>query len=183
MIHGSCAICDLVNTMPEGTPMEKKAKQDMKAKQRWFYGVIDRKTGTYKVLDVSFAVFSKVRDWARNAKWGDPTKYDINILVKKNAPPNEYYNVQALPKEPLSAGDQILKDNADLEDLQRRCTPLTIEQQQTRLNKINGVESSVSTATGAVKTTVVSGNSTAAKSAPAVEMTDELDEDFPAYDA
>lgn len=182
MIHGSCAICDIVAAMPEDTAMAKKAKQDMKAKQRWFYGVIDRKTGTYKVLDVSFAVFSKVRDWARNAKWGDPTKYDVNILVKKNAPPNEYYNVQALPKEPLSAGDQILKDNADLEDLQRRCTPLTIEQQQTRLNKINGVSTEGSAPTGTVKATVVA-NSSAAKSAPAVDMSDDLDEDFPSYDA
>src|ERR1700686_1697231 len=46
-IHGSCQLCEM---------------EDNKAKQRWFYGVIDRHTGTYKVLDVSFAIFSKIRD-------------------------------------------------------------------------------------------------------------------------
>lgn len=167
-IHGSCQLCD----MP-----------DNKAKQRWFYGVIDRKTGTYKVIDISFAVFSKIRDLARNAKWGDPTKYDINILVKKGAAPNDYYNVLALPKEPLSANDQQLKDNADLEDLKRRCTPLTPDQVQRRLDKINGL-------TDAPK---VSDNKDAQKvsakpvvKTPAVELTDDgsdLSEDFPDYNS
>jgi hypothetical protein len=167
-IYNSCQLCE----MP-----------DNKAKQRWFYGVIDRKTGTYKVLDVSFAIFSKIRDLARSPKWGDPTKYDINILVKKGAPPNDYYNVQPLPKEPLSAADQQIKDNADLEDLKRRCTPLTIEQQQRRLDKINGVVS----ADASVKTGGKVSSKPVAKVAakiPAVDMVDDgsLTDDFPSFD-
>jgi hypothetical protein len=166
MINGSCQLCE----MP-----------DNKAKQRWFYGVIDRKTGTYKVLDVSFAIFSKIRDLARNAKWGDPTKYDINILVKKGAAPNDYYNVQSLPKEPLSATDQQIKDNADLDDLKRRCTPLTVEQQQRRIDKINGVV--IEAPKAGAKPAVKAIAKPVAKT-PAVDMSDdsELSEDFPAYD-
>lgn len=165
-IHGSCVLCD----MPEN-----------KAKQRWFYGVIDRSTGTYKVLDVSFAVFSKIRDLARMPKWGDPTKYDINILVKQGAAPNDYYNVQPIPKEPLSAADQQLKDNADLDDLKRRCTPLTVEQVQRRLDKINGIVDPAATPkTGAAKV----ASKPVVKATPVVDMTDdtELADEFPAYD-
>lgn len=165
-IHGSCQLCD----MP-----------DNKAKQRWFYGVIDRATGTYKVLDVSFAVFSKIRDLARNPKWGDPTKYDVNILVKQGAAPNDYYNVQPIPKEALSAADQQLKDNADLEDLKRRCTPLTVEQVQRRLDKINGVATPADASKGGATKTA---SKPAAKPVPTVDMSDdtELSDDFPAYD-
>jgi hypothetical protein len=169
MIHGSCQLCEI----PDNNP-----------KDRWFYGVIDRKTGTYKIVDVSFAVFSKIRDLARDKDWGDPTKYDINILVKKGAPPNDYYNVIPLSKEPLSATDQQIKDkDVDLEDLKRRCTPLTLVEQQRRIDKINGVTSepvktSAKPAAKAVAKPVV-------KAAPVVEAAEEsaeLEEDFPPYD-
>jgi hypothetical protein len=175
-IHGSCQLCD----MP-----------DNKAKQRWFYGVIDRKTGAYKILDVSFAVFSNIRKLARNPKWGDPTKYDVNIIVDENGGPTNYYSVQPVPKEPLSAADQKIKDDADLEDLKRRCTPPTVEQVQRRMDKINGVPSTVPATDSSITTKVVAGKSAAPKAAvksaakvPAVDMTDDTDlaEEFPSYD-
>jgi hypothetical protein len=165
-IHGSCPLCDLGD----------------KAKPRWFYGVIDRKTGTYKVLDVSFQVFSAIRKLARNPKWGDPTKYDINIEVDKNGGATGYYSVQPLSKEPLTAADQQIKDNADLDDLKRRCTPPTAEVVQTRMNKVNGVAPGV--APTPVKAAAGAKAKPAAK-APVVSMTDdeELEESFPDHDA
>lgn len=174
-LHGSCPLCDA---------------QD-KAKPRWFYGVIDRKTGTYKVLDVSFAVFSAIRKLARNtARWGDPTKYDIDIIVDPDGSPMSYYSVQPISKEPLSATDQQLKDNADLDDLKRRCTPPTLEQLQRRIDKIMGVASdmaAVAAANVAAAPPAAKKGKAAAKaaSAPApVSMSDdeEMGGDFPAYD-
>jgi hypothetical protein len=164
-IHGSCPLCDL------GAD---------KAKPRWFYGVIDRKTGTYKILDVSFAVFSDIRKLARNtARWGDPTKYDIDIVVDKNGGPTGYYSVQPISKEPLSAADQKLKDDADLDDLKRRCTPLFPKDVQKRMDKINGVATDSDSATKNVAKPAVK----AAPKAAVVSMTDDDDlaEDFPAY--
>lgn len=161
IMHGDCPLC----------------AQGDKAKQRWFYGVIDRKTGHYKVLDVSYAVFSQIRKLARNQRWGDPTKYDINIEVDKNAAPPQYYTVQPLGKEALTAAEQQIKDNADLDDLKRRCTPPTAEQVQKRIDKINGVATSEPT----------NGKKAAAVKAPAktpaVVMQDdnEMSEEFPAY--
>jgi hypothetical protein len=163
IIHGSCPLCELND----------------KAKPRWFYGVVDRKTGLYKILDVSFAVFSQIRKLARNTqRWGDPTKYDIDVVVDKNGGATGYYSVQPISKEPLSATDQQIKDNADLDDLKRRCTPPTAENVQKRMDRINGVVTDA-TPVGNKKTAV----KVATAKVPTVTMTDEndLSEDFPAY--
>lgn len=164
-IHGSCPLC---------SPTDK-------AKPRWFLGVISRKTGTYKILDVSFAVFSDVRKLAQNTKhWGDPTKYDIDIIVDKNGGATGYYSVQPMPKEPLSAADQLIKDNVDLDDLKRRATPPTPEAVQKRLDYINGV-------LVAGKNTVAAGksatNTVTAKVQPVSMSTedDEMNSEFPDY--
>jgi hypothetical protein len=168
-IHGSCPLC---------------ATGD-KAKPRWLLGVISRKTESYKILDISFAVFSQIRKLAKNPKKGDPTKYDINIEVDKNGGATGYYSVQSYDKEPLSAADQVIKDSADLDDLKRRVTPPTPEQAQKRIDKINGVNSDgtpVASATAAAP----AAKKTAAKPAtPAVSMTDdtELEMSFPDHDA
>lgn len=160
-IHGSCPLC---------------AAGD-KAKPRWFLGVISRKTGTYKILDISFAVFSQIRKLARNTqRWGDPTKYDIDIVVDKAGGATGYYSVQPISKEPLSAADQLIKDNADLDDLKRRATPLSAEMVQKRIDKINGVVSDDSTKPA---------NKPVAAKTASVSMTDDDDlaDAFPAYNA
>lgn len=169
-LHGSCPLCALGD----------------KAKPRWFYGVISRKTGTYKILDISFAVFSQIRKLARNTqRWGDPTKYDIDVVVDKNGGATGYYSVQPISKEPLSAEDQKIKDDADLDDLKRRCTPPTVDLVQKRIDKINGVDG---TGAPAVSSTKKPAAKVAVKpvkaSAPAVSMTDdeELNDSFPPYE-
>lgn len=164
--HGSCPACDSGD----------------KAKPRWLLGVISRKTGTYKILDVSFAVFSQIRKYAKNsARWGDPTKYDIDIVVDKNGGATGYYSVQALPKEPLSAADQVIKDAADIDDLKRRVTPLTPDQVQKRINKILGLADDAAPA--ATATAKKAAPKAAAKTS-AVSMSDdeELGSSFPDYD-
>jgi hypothetical protein len=174
-IHGSCPLCAMGD----------------KAKPRWLLGVISRKTNTYKILDISFAVFSQIRKYAKNVqRFGDPTKYDINVEVDKNGGATGYYSVQALNKEPLSAADQVIKDSADLDDLKRRVTPPTADLVQRRIDKINGVDG-----TGAVVAATPVAAATAKKAAPAkpatpkaatpaVSMTDdeEIEKSFPSYE-
>jgi hypothetical protein len=164
-IHGSCPLC---------------ATGD-KAKPRWLLGVISRKTNSYKILDISFAVFSQIRKYNKNPKFGDPSKYDINIEVDKNGGATGYYSVQAMSKEPLSAADQVIKDGqVDMDDLKRRVTPPSPEIVQKRLDKINGV--ATSTAPVAAKTTTKAATPKAVT--PAVSMTDdeELENSFPSYE-
>ena len=162
-IHGSCPLC----------------AQGDKAKPRWLLGVISRKTGTYKILDISYMVFSAIRKLNKNAKFGDPTKYDINVEVDKNGGATGYYSVQAYSKEPLSAADQDIKDKIDFDDLKRRVTPPTPENVQKRIDKINGVTSDAS-APAAGKTAKAAPK---AAKAQTVSMTDDEDmnSDFPAY--
>jgi len=167
MVHGSCPLCELGD----------------KAKPRWFIGVISRKTGTYKILDISYAVFSQIRKLARAPKWGDPSKYDLDIVVDKNGGATGYYTVQPQPKEPLSAGDQQIKDNADLDDLKRRATPPEPAAVQKRMDKILGV-GEVEAAPAAPPAKSGKAAVVPAKKAVApVEMSSDEEEDgFPNYD-
>jgi hypothetical protein len=170
-IHGSCPLC----------------AQGDKAKPRWLLGVISRKTGTYKILDISYMVFSAIRKLNKNTKFGDPTKYDINVEVDKNGGATGYYSVQAYSKEPLSAADQDIKDKIDFDDLKRRVTPPTPEKVQARMDKIDGV-TTTGAATPSAPATATSAPAAAKKStkaaAPAVSMTDdeELENSFPSYE-
>ena len=167
-IHGNCPLCAMGD----------------KAKPRWLIGVISRKTGTYKLLDVSFAVFSQIRKYARNlARWGDPTKYDIDVFVDKNGGATGYYAVQPIPKEPLSATDQQIKDSVDFEDLKRRVTPPTAEFVQKRMDKISGITSEGAEAAPTPAKSGKAVSKVTPKAAPAaVNMSDDEDDAFPAYD-
>lgn len=170
-IHGSCPLCALGD----------------KAKPRWLLGVISRKTGTYKILDISFAVFGQIRKYARNtSRWGDPTKYDIDVFVDKNGGATGYYSVQAIPKEPLSADDQKVRDNdVDMDDLKRRVTPPQPDVVQKRMDKINGVVSATPSTPVAGKVAGAVKPAPKAAAAPVVSMTDDeedLEKSFPSYD-
>lgn len=143
-----------------------------KAKTRWLVGVITREDNTFKILDISRAIFSEIHKYSKNLKsFGDPSKYDINIEVDPNGGPSSYYSVQALQKEPLSATDQDIKDKVDLDDMKRRVTPPTVAKVLERLEKLNG--------SPFVTAKVVAG------STPAVDATgsDDMDADFPAYNS
>ncbi len=105
--HGACVVC---------------AKND-KPKKRWFIGVIDRRTNTYKILDVSWSVLSDIQTYNQDSDWGDPTQYDIDIVVNPHGGPQGYYKAVAKPKKPLSASDLMLKEQVNLEYLQSKCEP------------------------------------------------------------
>src|SRR5208282_1853347 len=154
-IHGSCPLC---------------ANAD-KAKPRWLLGVISRKTNTYKILDISFAVFSQIRKLAKNPKKGDPMKYDLNIEVDKNGGATGYYSVQSYDKEALSAADQVIKDSVDFDDLKRRVTPPTADIVQKRIDKIDGVTTDGNTAPVAGKTAGKTVAKATPAKTPAVSMT------------
>jgi len=115
--HGSCPCCDTED----------------KPKRRWFTGVIDRKTGTYKILDMGVAIYQKIQGYSRDEDWGDPSQYDIDVVVDKQGGATGYYNVIAKPKQPLSDEDVEIKQNVDLESLKRKCLPPSTEAVEKRL--------------------------------------------------
>jgi len=102
--------------------------------RRWYIGVIDRDTSSYKLLDISSSIFKKLQ--ILNKLKGEPTGYDVTIVKDSNAAPANYYEVIPGDKEPMSASDIELKEQVDLEDIKRRVTPPTYEQVKVRLDKI-----------------------------------------------
>lgn len=161
-VHGSCPICSM-------------GGDDSKAKRRWLLGVIDRKTNSYKILDVSVMVFKAVQGLVKDEDWGNPDKYDIDIKVDQTAGPAGYYTVNPKPHKPLTATDLSLKDNADLEELKRRVSPPTPDKVQERLDKLmanSPLKAAAGTATPAVKNGKVA----------TADLTDDTDTDFPDHD-
>lgn len=108
---------------------------ESKAKRRWLVGVIDRSNNTYKVLDFSVAVYTALKNFKNNRKYGLPTKYDIDINVDSQAGAMGFYTVMASPPEPMSEADIKLAQSANLDYLMRMCTPPTPEVVLGKLNK------------------------------------------------
>lgn len=117
--HGSCPLCTM-NSKPS---------------PRYYLGVIDRKTGAYKVLDVSWSTFQDIKGFANDQIWGPVEKYDLNI-IKDPKNPQKYYTIRPNPHTPLSITDQKMRDEADLQDLEYKSTPLTVEVVQKIVDKL-----------------------------------------------
>jgi hypothetical protein len=153
-------------------------KDGNKAKRRWFLGCIDRKTNAYKVLDIGYSVFKSIQTYARDSDWGDPSSYDLDIVVDPSGGATGYYSVVCKPAKPLSANDLLLRDQNDPSELARRVVPPTTEKVAERLTRI----SEEIAATGFVST----GVSKTANSTVATAIADDDDSDdnyFKNYDA
>lgn len=123
------------SSLPNGK--DPLADKGSKPKMRWYLGVIDRYTQSYKILEIGQTVFKSIQNLARDEDWGDPTQYDINIEVDKNGGAAGYYRVNPKPKKPLSAEDLEIKQNSvDLDVLQQLTTPPTPEDMQKRIDAI-----------------------------------------------
>lgn len=127
-----CPLCELGN----------------KAKRRWFVGVIDRKTGTYKTLDIGYAVFKSIQTLAQSA-WGAPNKYDVDIIVDPQGGATGYYYVSPMPPVPLSAEDMRLQEENPIKNLEMKVVPPSPKVVKEKLDKIQeelGTSSSSSSA-------------------------------------
>lgn len=120
--NGSCPLCD----------------KGLKPQTRYLLGVLDRRSNSYKVLDISYGVFQDIKKLNGKAMWGNPEKYDIDLVVDKKAAPSKYYTVQPVPHSPLSASEQAIRDKADLEYLKKRIEPLKAESVQKIMDKVFG---------------------------------------------
>jgi len=144
--HGSCPICDIVDNSNDD---RIKA---MKARQRWYVGVIDRVTQTFKILDISFAVFNAIKECNNDEEWGNPELYDINIKVNPKGGATGYYSVIPRGKAPLSSADLEIKkivENTYLDEIIERCKPPTPEEVLKRMEAIRKYKHSSSNTTAA----------------------------------
>jgi hypothetical protein len=147
-------------------------EQQNKAKRRWFVGVIDRATGTYKTLDIGYAVFKSIQTLAKSA-WGTPDHYDVDIIVDPQGGPQGYYFVSPMPPTPLTAADLALQEQNPSSELESKVEAPSPQRVQERLNKIQ--EEIDSGGQGGVKSEGVA-------SAAASEDDAEEDDFFKTYD-
>jgi len=122
---------------PVGYDSDPLKEKGLKPQRRWLVGVISRRTQAYNILDLSPQAFKGIQELVRDEDWGDPSQYDLNIKVDKQAGPSGYYTIIPKSKKPLSAADLELKQQVDLDDLKRRCTPPTPEQVIERIKAID----------------------------------------------
>lgn len=157
--HKACPLC------------EKKDRP----KRRWFVGMIDRKTQTYKILDIGYTVYQTIQNYNNEEEYGNPSNYDLDIKVNRQGGATGYYNVLAKIPKPLSEADLKLIEAIDKESLVRRCAPPTYEQVVARWNTIREKK-------GQEPVTLPAPSSIETQTAPtpAVDMSPEQDFDFPA---
>ena len=127
-----------VNCAGEGcAACQLSEEQGGKAKTRWYLGVIERKTGMYKILDVGYALFKLIQNLAQDEEnWGSTENYDIVISQDPNAPPISFYSVLPTAKKPMSAEDLAIKDSIDHDELDRRVQPPTVEKVSERVDQL-----------------------------------------------
>lgn len=168
---------------PDGKGECELCTMGHKPGRRWFLGVLDIASNSYKILDISWQVFSGIQKLAKETDvWGDPSKYNINIVVDKNGGPTGYYTVQPQPHKPLSPEQLKVVAAADLDDLKRRVVPPTPEQVKGRVAKIlEGEKVSMPPAKESkFPAKVASSGSTASV---VTEEDESIDDVFPSYDA
>lgn len=153
-----------------------------KNKKKWYFGVIDRKDDKYRIMDVSYSVFSKIVELVKNKKWGDVTKYDVTITVNPDGGATNYYNVVPDPasKSPtLSAKDQLIVDNIDKSQLEKLSTPPTNEAVQ---KKIDYIHSQLNIPAGTAPVVSASADASAAPKKKAKVIVPVAEEEFESFE-
>ena len=82
---------------------------------RWIIPFINRKDHKIYLLDVGLDIFERLRKFYRSDRWGDPQKYDVDIVMDESSFP--VYQVEVKPPTPFTARERALKDSLDLEQI------------------------------------------------------------------
>jgi hypothetical protein len=152
----------------------------VKVQTRWYVGVIDRKTQSFKILDISSMIFQGIKALNKHKSWGNPEGYDLDITINKDGGATGYYVVTPNPKAPLSNSDLVIKQKVDEEyalELVSRCKPPTREAVVKRCEAIRKMVEGKPT--GKPSTTVIA----APKQDTVAQDSEDSDYEFTAPDA
>lgn len=105
------------------------------AKKKYIFGVIDRKSQSYKLIEISSFLADQIKKFVNNEHYGPVERYDIVITKDPTAPPAGHYSPLPLPPKELSAADLEIRKNIDLDQIKNLCTPPTNAKVQERLDK------------------------------------------------
>ena len=97
-----------------------------KASARWMIAVINRATEKCAVLEIGVQVFRSLLSLKNNPKWGDPRKYDIDILRQPEGT-SPLYVVQASPPVPMTDEEKKMAkqflEETNLQEMTEAPTP------------------------------------------------------------
>ncbi len=83
--------------------------------------VISRRDGKPYLYNMPTAVFTQIQKLAKDARWGNPDRYDLHI--RRSDVPYIQFEVLAKPWAPLSQQDLDIKNSIDLEWLKEASSP------------------------------------------------------------
>lgn len=87
---------------------------DYEIKEAFHWIVIDREDGQAKIFTATATVYKQIKEYAQKPKWGDPTKYDIEVK-RTEQPGRGYYSVSPDPdKSELTANEVFDVHNLDM---------------------------------------------------------------------
>lgn len=110
----------------ENCPLCRKG---VKSQNRWFVGVLDRKSGAPKVLEISSQIYIGIKNLVVDPDWGPVKNYDINIKRNpKNS--NPLYTVNGVPNgKPLTEEEnKTISDFLAKVDFDKYVKPSTPEE-------------------------------------------------------
>ena len=126
------------------TDVKNATNREDKAKHFWAFTVFNYKTKSIQILELKQqTIMRAIEAFVKNAKWGDPKKYDIIIeKVKTGAKDWDVeYNVIPEPPTPLDAGIVELAKQipVDLNALYKGEDPFAVtDEEKTPKAKTNG---------------------------------------------
>lgn len=88
---------ELIRELTSGQWLRLKSSPDYKVTEVFPLLVIDRADGMAKIFRASGAIYSEIRKWAMNPKWGNPMGYDLTIT--RTEKPGSYWDVQPDPNK------------------------------------------------------------------------------------
>lgn len=85
--------------------------------------VIDRADGNAKILAIFPSTYNKIKEYAQNQAWGNPTGYDI-VVERTEEPGKNYFSVMPLPnKSPVLQSELAKVDELDVSKLLQNAYP------------------------------------------------------------
>lgn len=97
------------------------------ASRFYLVGTIDRDDDNkYAVYKLSSEIFGYLRKFVMNPNWGDPARYDVDI-ISDGYPGENRYCVQGIPEKPLTAEELEIQSKVDKQFLIDSVRPYPVD--------------------------------------------------------
>jgi hypothetical protein len=124
----TCPICLKIEPWSDKDERKENLEKAMRehgvgpAQTRYYVYVINRATTQVELWDMPWSVYNELVKLDKDPEWGNCLNYDIKVVVNKESV-SDYYTVTPCKETPLTAEEQVLRDNVNLDGLEKRIQP------------------------------------------------------------